>query len=545
MAIDHVRVRDVNGNVVQHLELQDLVERDRGAREPHELGLCAPVDQPADYYTPYFCNQHIVLGVPRPGSYEIEIVLWFDGENREGDATERRRLLDMSLGGHIDGDTWYRDMRRPGFDGEFVPNADSSLPWLAEQIVADPRFAEATVEFWWPAIMGRDVAEPPEDENDANFEGRLLASNAQTAEVERLARGFRRGFRGGSPYNLKDLLVEMVLSRWFRAESIADPDAVRAVALRNAGARRLLTPEELARKTLALTGFQWGRIRGQNRRSLHERDSSALTRGYGLLYGGIDSDGVKDRATDLTSVMAGVAQSHAVESSCPVVMKEFFLLPDERRRLFDGIDETVTPAFEFANTFEIAAASRPEREAFALEGHLPTGEATVSLAYLNDFWDEKLGDRDILLDRLTVYRGSTVVHRLEMEDFDHPVDCHHLEQGAFHLSSSGSKCVLSVPVTIPADGTYRIEVTAWADQAGDELPKLRIAVESDTEGSAGSRAIKAKLVDLYEALLGVRVSEDSASIRNAYGLFVDVWERVEPLPDGSWFPPGGLGLRLG
>ena len=31
------------------------------------------------------------------------------------------------------------------------------------------------------------------------------------------------------------------------------------VALRDAGARRLLTPEELAHKTAALTGYQWGR----------------------------------------------------------------------------------------------------------------------------------------------------------------------------------------------------------------------------------------------------------------------------------------------
>ena len=70
--------------------------------------------------------------------------------------------------------------------------------------------------------------------------------------------GFRQGFQGGSPYNMKDLLVEMVLSKWFRADALEDSDPVRQVALRYAGARRLLTPEELARKTGALTGFQLG-----------------------------------------------------------------------------------------------------------------------------------------------------------------------------------------------------------------------------------------------------------------------------------------------
>ena len=108
-------------------------------------------------------------------------------------------MLDLSADGYQEGDTWYRDMRTPGFAGEQAPNSDNSVQWLARKIVADERFAEATVKFWWPAIMGREVAEPPEDESDADFEGLLLAANAQGAEVERLARGFRNGFQGRSP----------------------------------------------------------------------------------------------------------------------------------------------------------------------------------------------------------------------------------------------------------------------------------------------------------------------------------------------------------
>ena len=51
--------------------------------------------------------------------------------------------------------------------------------------------------------------------------------------------------------------------------------------------------------------------------------------GYRLLYGGIDSGGITDRARDITSIMAGVARSHAAESSCPIVLREFYLLPEE------------------------------------------------------------------------------------------------------------------------------------------------------------------------------------------------------------------------
>ena len=431
---------------------------------------------------------------------------------------------------YTEGDTWYRDMRAPGFDGELVPDPDGSLQWLGLRIVADPRFAEATVKFWWPAIMGSEVAEPPEDDDDVDFDGRLLASNAQKAEVQRLAGGFLSGFSGGTAFNLKDLLVELALSPWFRAQKLSGDDPVRAAALRDAGAKRLLGPEELARKTLTLTGFQWGRVRegAFPWRGLHAQRWSALTDpedGYALLYGGIDSDGVTERARDITAVMAGVAQAHALQSSGPIVMREFYLLPEEERLLFAGINPDVTPVTEFGDTFEIAATSRSEIETLRLEGRLTAGTKSISLAYLNDFNDEELGDRDVLLDRLTVSRGGTVILGIEMEQHDHPHDCHHIEQGAFHLSVTRTDCVLKVPVEIPSDGTYQIEVSAWADQAGDDLAKLSVTVESNPEGSAGANSIRAKLIELFDRLHGIQVAADSPEVGEAYELFVEVWER--------------------
>ena len=122
-------------------------------------------------------------------------------------------------------------------------SADNSLQWLAERIFADERFAEATVRFWWPALMGAEVAEPPEDERDAGFDAMLLASNAQQAEGSRLAAAFRQGIAGGAPYNLRHLLAEIALSPWFRSDSLAEADPVRSAAFATAGGERLLTPE--------------------------------------------------------------------------------------------------------------------------------------------------------------------------------------------------------------------------------------------------------------------------------------------------------------
>ena len=519
-----VTVYDAEGAMVTRVEPQRLDEK---------LDLCGePVvgdGEAGKFFESYFCVNVFPIEIPLSGYYDIEVSVFIVAAN----AGNERRMLSVKAGGYVEGDTWYRDMRSPGFAGDGAPHPDFSLQWLAEQIVADERFAEASVKFWWPAIMGSEMAEPPEDASDADFEGRLLAANAQGVEVERLADGFRNGFHGGLAYNLKDLLVEIVLSEWFRADVLIDADPVRRVALRNAGAKRLLTPEELARKAAAVTGFQWGRdILLAPHFDLSDKGlHSDLTVRYRLFYGGIDSLGITERARDITSVMAGVAKRHAAAVSCPVIMREIYLLPDAQRRLFAGIDPHVTPVSEFSGTFEITAASRSKMETFSLQGHLTAGEKTVSLAFLNDYWHETKGDRNIQLDRLTVRQGNAVVYRYEMENLDHPVDCHHIEQNAFHLFGSGQGCVLAVPVTIPSDGTYQIDVSAWATHAGDELPRLSVLVESGAEDSAGAAAIRNKLVELHDKLLGVQVAPDSPDVEAAYRLFVDVWHRKRKSED--------------
>ena len=531
--LDEIVVRDIETDALVHrMEWEVLDEHCHGGGRYNEG---AGED---DHYQWWgWACEGIPLNISDAGTYVIEVVAWAD---RAGD-----ELAKLAIGATLyqEGDTWYRDMRTPGFNGALAPHPDNSLQWLARQIVADERFAEATVKFWWPAIMGSEVAEPPEDGADFDFDGRLLAANAQGAEVDRLAEGFRNGFHGGLACNLKDLLVEMVLSEWSRADGLIDANPVRRVALHNAGAKRLLTPEELARKTAAVTGFQPGRTIGSAPHfGLDYGLHSDLTDRYQLLYGGIDSVGITDRARDITAVMAGVAKRHAAAVSCPVIMREVYLLPDAQRHLFAGIDPHVTPVSEFSGTFEITAASRSNMQTFSLRGHLTAGEKTISLAFLNNYWHETRGDRNILLDRLTVRQGNTVVHRYEMENLDHPVDCHHIEQNAFHLSGSGQGCVLAVPVTIPSDGTYQIDVSAWATHAGDELPRLSVLVESDAGGSAGAAAIRNKLVELHDKLLGVQVGPDSPDVEAAYRLFVDVWHRKRKSEDTDpYFSPWSRG----
>ena len=522
--LDRLRVIDVQGGILLSRELEDV--------EPPvaHWGRCGnrnhnPSTGRKDHLELWGgyreCALFLDVEIPSDGLYHVEVVGWSRGRYEQyGDNGFAK--LSIAVNPYQDGDTWYRDMRTPGFAGKVAPDPDNSVQWLAAQIAADDRFAEATVEFWWPAIMGSEVAEPPEDEGDADFEGRLLAASAQGAEVKRLARGFRRGFHGGAPYNLKDLLVEIALSRWFRADAVETGHPVRQVALRAAGARRLLTPEELDRKTAAVTGFQWGRTPRINRGA--ERGTrTELTDDYRLLYGGIDSDGITDRARDITSVMAGVAERHAVQASCPIVARELYLVPEEDRRLFAGIDRDVTPGLELSASFDVEAGSRSEMETFSLRGSLTAGLKTVKLAFTNDYW-EPTADRDIFIDRLDVHDAAGgAVDSVELEAIEPSGDCDGRNDNRFALYCGGK--VVEVPVTIPTTGTYELKVHAWANHAGDGLPRLGVIVEDADGTGAGEDAIRDKLVGLYDELLGVRVTPRSPDVQAAYRLFVNTVER--------------------
>ena len=438
---------------------------------------------------------------------------------------------DGSVSPYQEGDTWFRDMREPGFGGTLAPSADNSLQWLAEQIVADDRFAEATVRFWWPAIMGVKVSDPPEDESDSDFEALLLSSTAQSMEVKRLAQGFRSGIAGGKPFNLKDLLSEIALSAWFRAESVTGLDPVRAVALRNAGLERLLTPEELDAKTGAVSGYRWGRRFllpfGARRPRTNLNDYRQCCRiGYGLLYGGIDSDGITERSGDMTPLMAAVAQRHAADVSCPVVFREFFLWPDEKRMLFAGIDPSKSLSSEARDTFPIVAESSDAQQAVSLSADLSAGSKTVRLSFTNPYHSGPGRDnhRTIWLDRLVLRDADEEFEQtIELESFYVAENCSHWEGSGYFWMRTG--CSLSVPVQLPTDGTYFIDVEAYAWNPGDELARLEISVELDGPTSRSEMAIRRKLVELHWKLFGVSASVDSPDIEESYSLFLEVWKQ--------------------
>ena len=254
------------------------------------------------------------------------------------------------------------------------------------------------------------------------------------------------------------------------------------------------------------------------------------------MYGGIDSDGITERARNITSVMAGVAKRHAAIASCPVVMRELFLLPDSERRLFSGIDRFTVPGRELGARFEIELGSREERRDLSLSGALHAGRKTVRFTFSNDYSDRS-GDRSIFLDSLELRNpaGRVVVHR-ELEELEPSGHCNRGFGDDYALWCNGT---LDVPVDVPDTGHHSLSVVAWAEHAGDELPRLDVrVVEEDTAGTgAGARAVRSKLVELYDKLLGVEVSPYSRDIEAAYQLFIDALDRRRNSEE-NWFDYG-------
>jgi len=243
--------------------------------------------------------------------------------------------------GYQEGDTWFRDMRSPGLGEQIAPATGSSIQWLAQHIVSDPRFATAAVKFWWPALMGAAPYNAPEVSSDVGFTEQLARFEQQQGDISTLGGTFVSGFDGGSAFNLKDLLVEMMMSAWFRGEGSTEViDSSRAIELANVGVKRLLTPRELDEKTYQILGLRWEQ--GDQDPWEPDNTNTALSSRFGAYYGGIDGKGTLVRARQITPIMANIAEANALWMACGAIIKDINL-PENERTLLQGIDRNMTP----------------------------------------------------------------------------------------------------------------------------------------------------------------------------------------------------------
>jgi len=236
-------------------------------------------------------------------------------------------------------DGWFSDMLGPGRESGDLPEAERwrALQWLGQRTATDPRFAIAMTEHVYYIIMGRKVLLPPADIDDPHFAARRRAYQTQRELIERAAERFSR-----ENFNLKALFQELVVSEFYRADGLAAADLQpqRQAELEDIGLVRMLSPEQLERKIVAVFGKPWGR----------------LNESFSILYGGIDSREVTERLTEPSGAIGAIQRIMANDVACKNVSADF-ALPSGERRLFPGIESDVVPAADDADAEQRIRAS--------------------------------------------------------------------------------------------------------------------------------------------------------------------------------------------
>ncbi len=221
---------------------------------------------------------------------------------------------------------WYEDIFDAGFEGETLPADERwrALQWLGERTTSDPRFAATMVEHVYYVLTGRKALLPPKVIDDPLFAARQNAYRAQREEIGRIAARFAR-----EDFNLKEVFKDWIVSDFYRADGLlaAAANPGRQAELDDIGLVRMLGPEQLERKVVAIFGKPWGR--------LHDPQ-------FAILYGGIDSNEVTERAADPSGAMGAIQRTLANEVACKNVGADFAADPAQRR-LFPDIEPEVLP----------------------------------------------------------------------------------------------------------------------------------------------------------------------------------------------------------
>ncbi|MCH1555967.1 MAG: DUF1588 domain-containing protein, partial [Pseudomonadales bacterium] len=436
--------------------------------------------------------------------------------------TEPKNIDQLS---YQEGDTWYKDMREPGFLTGSAPAQVDSLQWTAQELVADPWFAEAAVKFWWPALMGQEMVAAPEVEGDADFQDKLALFEAQNEYAKTLGAQFAAGIEGGAPFNGRDLIIELLLSPWFRA----DAKEASSISSGDFGTRRLLTPEELEAKFYGLSKFYWG---SDDHFSEWQFDGrySHLTDQANILFGGIDSRNVTRRAEQMTPVMFNIAEKMALETACEIVSRDF-QRPRSDRLLFTETEVQTSPFNRSLGRTMGSTLSTSFEAAIQYEAQLEVGAITLAVSFLNDYWSESMGDRNARFDRLVVDGpdGAETIIEFEAPPPGTEISgCANATASYQQLDCNGT---ISLPLDITKAGNYVFTLYAAGEQAGDAAVALELAlINSSSTDEIGMPELKSQLAQMHWKLLGEAEAGNEREIDASYALLV---ESVNRLAEGE------------
>lgn len=220
---------------------------------------------------------------------------------------------------------WFTDMFAAGFEGEDLPAKERwrSLQWLGERTAKDPRFAVAMTEHVYYLLTGRKTLLAPKDIDDPLYGAKVRAYREQRKQVEAIAERFAK-----NKFNLKNVFKDWIVSDFYRADGLATiaKEQCRRAELEDVGLMRMLAPEQVERKINAVFGERWNRLNGE----------------LAMLYGGIDSKEVTERATDPSGAMGAIHRIMSNDVACKHVVRDF-ARPAKERRFFARVDPETVP----------------------------------------------------------------------------------------------------------------------------------------------------------------------------------------------------------
>lgn len=183
-------------------------------------------------------------------------------------------------------------------------NTESALSWMTKRLAEDARFPKAAVRFWYKGLFNRHALEVPMDINASDYAQKLQAFQLQDSVLSQVANRF-----SAAGFKVKDLLLELVMSDWFRAyASSSTLTESETEVLDDLGNGRILKPYEIESKIHELLGYD------------------LMSNGNANLYGGFDG-GVEilDRNESATAMLLSIPDygNNAIVCNNRLVYGEF------------------------------------------------------------------------------------------------------------------------------------------------------------------------------------------------------------------------------
>ena len=459
---------------------------------------------------------------------------FYRGNERDGLDRFYKHPEDGARSLYQNGDLWYRDMRDPGLFDKKITERDNTLRALAELIIDEPLFKTASASFWWAPVFGKPLLDKPAVEADNGYAAKLAGYRAQQDAIEGFAESLAKNL------NAKDMLVEMFMSPWFSGESVASYTFDSAHFESKFGSEQLLTPQQLARKTRALTGVAWRTSKWVDGTVHSQYDDLSV------LLGGIDSEAVTARAIEVTPTMTSILMTHATESACLAVARQF-ARPQAERSLFNLVEESTLPLLAASSSSTLPSEKQGDWRTLSLPAEVGIGPHTFSISFTNPYcnWTgtECLDQRKLYVDSVTVISPSGVKQTIRGNDprlitsYSYGNQSCYAQWEGYSLCFSGS---LSFDLTITEPGRYTFESSLSAELAPslEGSVEVQLSVEANSEilttTTKNAAAIKNQISMLFERLHGTSEAADSEQVMQVYEIFAAALVADQESDDVVW-----------